>query len=40
VTLTAAPASNFQSWSNCNTTNGASCTVFLQNSTTVTATFN
>jgi hypothetical protein len=40
VTLTAAPASSFQSWNNCNTTNGASCTVFLQNSTTVTATFN
>jgi hypothetical protein len=40
VTLTAAPASSFQSWSNCNTTNGASCTVFLENSTTVTATFN
>jgi hypothetical protein len=40
VTLTAAPASSFQNWSNCNATNGASCTVFLQNSTTVTATFN
>lgn len=40
VLLTAAPAGNFQSWSNCNTTNGATCTVFLQNSVTVTATFN
>jgi hypothetical protein len=40
VTLTATPASGFQSWNGCNTTNGASCTVFLENSTTVTATFN
>jgi hypothetical protein len=40
VSLTAAPASSFQSWSGCNATNGASCTVFLENSTTVTATFN
>ena len=40
VSLTAAPASSFQSWSGCNVTNGASCTVFLENSTTVTATFN
>jgi len=39
VTLTAAPASNFQSWSNCNEANGAVCTVFLQNNTSVTATF-
>jgi hypothetical protein len=37
VMLTAAPAASFQSWSN--TTNGATCTVFLQNSVTVTATF-
>jgi hypothetical protein len=27
-------------WQGCNTTNGASCTVFLEISTTVTATFN
>jgi len=40
VTLTATPASGFQSWNGCNTTNGASCTVFLENSTTVTAIFN
>jgi hypothetical protein len=40
VTLTATPASGFQSWDGCNTTDGASCTVFLENSTTVTATFN
>ncbi len=40
VTLTATPASGFQSWSGCNTTNGASCSVFLENSTTVTAIFN
>jgi hypothetical protein len=40
VSLTAAPASSFQSWNGCNATNGASCTVFLENSTTVTATFN
>lgn len=40
VTLTATPASSFQSWQGCNTTNGAICTVFLENSTTVTATFN
>lgn len=39
VTLTATPASSFQSWQGCNTTNGATCTVFLENSTTVTATF-
>jgi len=39
VTLTATPASGFQSWQGCNTTNGASCTVFLENSTSVTATF-
>jgi len=39
VLLTAAPAGNFQSWSNCNTTNGVTCTVFLENSVTVTATF-
>jgi hypothetical protein len=40
VMLTATPASGFQSWQGCNATNGASCTVFLENSTTVTATFN
>jgi hypothetical protein len=40
VMLTATPASGFQSWNGCNTTNGASCTVFLENSVTVTATFN
>jgi hypothetical protein len=40
VTLTATPASGFQTWQGCNTANGASCTVFLQISTTVTATFN
>jgi hypothetical protein len=40
VTLTATPASGFQTWQGCNTTNGASCTVFLENSVTVTATFN
>jgi hypothetical protein len=40
ITLTATPASAFQSWSGCNTTNGASCTVFLENSVTVTAAFN
>jgi len=39
VTLTAAPASNFQSWSNCNEANGAVCIVFLQNNASVTATF-
>jgi hypothetical protein len=39
VTLTATPASGFQSWQGCNTVNGASCTVFLENSTTVTAAF-
>lgn len=39
VTLSATPASSFQSWSGCNQTNGASCTVFLENSITVTATF-
>jgi hypothetical protein len=40
ITLTATPASGFQNWQGCNATNGASCTVFLENSTTVTATFN
>lgn len=40
VTLTAAPATSLQSWNNCNSANGATCTVFLQNSTTVTAVFN
>jgi hypothetical protein len=40
VTLTATPAGTFQTWQGCNIANGASCTVFLQNSTTVTATFN
>jgi hypothetical protein len=40
VTLTATPASGFQMWQGCNMANGASCTVFLENSTTVTATFN
>jgi hypothetical protein len=40
ITLTATPASGFQSWQGCNGTNGPSCTVFLENSTTVTATFN
>jgi hypothetical protein len=40
IMLTATPASGFQSWQGCNATNGASCTVFLENSTTVTATFN
>ncbi len=40
VTLTAAPAGSFQQWSGCNVASGASCTVFLQNSTTVTALFN
>jgi hypothetical protein len=40
VTLTATPASGFQSWQGCNAANGASCTVFLQNSVTVTAIFN
>jgi hypothetical protein len=40
VTLTATPAGTFQSWQGCNVANGASCTVFLQNSTTVTAAFN
>jgi hypothetical protein len=39
VTLTATPASGFQTWQGCNATNGASCTVFLENSVTVTATF-
>jgi hypothetical protein len=39
VTLTATPASGFEMWQGCNTTNGASCTVFLENSVTVTATF-
>ena len=39
ITLTAAPASGFQSWQGCNETNGAICTVFLENSTTVTANF-
>jgi Divergent InlB B-repeat domain len=39
VTLTATPASGFQRWQGCNATNGASCTVFLENSVTVTATF-
>jgi len=40
ILLTASPASSFQSWQGCNTTDGATCTVFLENSTTVTATFN
>jgi hypothetical protein len=40
ITLTATPASGFQSWTGCNGTNGATCTVFLENSTTVTAIFN
>jgi hypothetical protein len=39
VTLTATPSTGFQSWQGCNTTNGASCTVLLENSTTVTAIF-
>jgi len=39
VTLTATPASGFESWQGCNATNGASCTVFLENSVTVTAIF-
>jgi hypothetical protein len=39
VILTATPASGFQSWNGCNATNGASCTVFMENSVTVTATF-
>lgn len=40
ITLNATPASGFQSWQGCNATNGATCTVFLENSTTVTAIFN
>jgi hypothetical protein len=40
VTLTATPASGFEMWQGCNQANGATCTVFLENSTTVTATFN
>jgi hypothetical protein len=40
VTLTASPASAFQDFSGCNSANGATCIVFLENSVTVTATFN
>lgn len=40
VVLTASPAGNFLSWSGCNETNGVNCTVFLENSTSVTGTFN
>jgi hypothetical protein len=40
ITLTATPASGFEMWQGCNTTNGVTCTVFLEISTTVTATFN
>jgi hypothetical protein len=40
VTLTATPASAFETWSGaCNETNGATCVVFLENSASVTATF-
>jgi hypothetical protein len=40
VTLTASPASGFQTWQGCNQATGPTCTVFLEVSTTVTATFN
>jgi hypothetical protein len=40
VTLTATPATSFKDWtSGCSQTNGNTCTVFLQNDTTVVATF-
>jgi len=39
ITLSATPAGSFQTWSGCNVANGPNCTVFLQNSTTVTANF-
>ena len=42
ITLTATPSgsSSFSSWSGCNSANGTICTVNLQSSITVTATFN
>lgn len=42
ITLTATPtgSSSFASWSGCNTATGTVCTVILENSITVTATFN
>jgi hypothetical protein len=43
ITLTAFPtgtSSSFGNWSGCNSTNGTACTVVLENSVTVTATFN
>ena len=40
IVLTATPASSFQGWNGCNIANGTSCTVFLENDTTVTAAFN
>jgi hypothetical protein len=42
ITLTASPtgSSSFGNWSGCNSTNGVTCTVTLQDSATVTATFN
>ncbi|MFZ0758781.1 MAG: hypothetical protein WAM69_02425 [Candidatus Sulfotelmatobacter sp.] len=40
VTLTAAPASGFEMWQGCNQVSGPVCALFLENSTTVTATFN
>jgi hypothetical protein len=40
ILLTATPSASFQSWENCNATNGATCTVDLESSTTVTANFN
>jgi hypothetical protein len=39
VTLTATPASGLETWQGCNQANGATCTVVLEISTTVTATF-
>lgn len=40
LTATATGSSTFASWSGCTSTNGNSCTVFIQTNVTVTATFN